>query len=119
MMAGQHFHFDSLAFDAVVAHGGAGTIGFKRVVTNGAGGAYRFLDLSIVPPGATIGVHTHEPDNEEIYVVIAGQGRMRLDDREFDVSAGHVIINGAGGTHGLSNTGDCDLKLMVIEIPTR
>ncbi len=118
-MAGQNFHFESLAFDPVVAHGGEGTIRFNRVVTNGAGGAYRFLDLSVVPPGAAIGVHTHETDNEEIYVVIAGQGRMRLDDREFDVGPGHVVINGAGGTHGLSNTGDCDLKLFVIEILTR
>ena len=119
MSIGRHFHFDGVDFERVVAHGGPGTIQFKRAVVAGADGGYNFLDLSIVPPGVEIGTHTHPANNEELYIVISGCGRMRLDAEEFDVGPGHVIINRPGGTHGLRNTGDSDLKLVVIEVPTR
>ena len=117
MSTGRHFTFESLDFSRVIAHGGAGEIQFKRVVTGGGERAYNFLDMSIVPPGSEIGRHTHSSDNEELYIVITGRGRMQLDTQEFDVGPGHVIINGAGGTHGLRNIGDTDLRLVVIEMP--
>jgi mannose-6-phosphate isomerase-like protein (cupin superfamily) len=119
MNIGRHFDFESLEFERVIAHGGCAEIQFKRVVTAGAGGAYNFLDMSVVPPGSEIGKHTHSPDNEELYIVISGSGRMQLDTQEFDVGPGHVIINPPGGTHGLRNIGDTDLRLVVIEVSTR
>jgi mannose-6-phosphate isomerase-like protein (cupin superfamily) len=119
MSSGYHFDFESLQFERVTAHGGRAEIQFKRAVTAGAGGSYNFLDMSIIPPGSEIGTHTHSSGNEELYIVITGRGRMLLDDREFDVGPGHVIINRSGGTHGLRNTGDSDLRLVVIEIQTK
>jgi mannose-6-phosphate isomerase-like protein (cupin superfamily) len=70
-----------------------------------------------MPPAADIGRHTHSLDNEEIYIVISGHGLMCLDDHEFAVGPGHVIINRPGGTHALKNTGNTDLRLIVIEVP--
>ena len=115
----RHFDFDTLRFDHVQAHDGVGTIAFKRVIEHGAHGAYRFLDLSVIPPGATIGAHTHTMDNEELYIVVSGTGVMMLDGEEFPVGPGHVVINRPGGTHGLRNTGAANMRLVVIEVCVR
>jgi len=119
MSSSRHFSFETLTFEPVAAHDGVGRIGFTRVVEEGAGGAYNFLDMSVVPPGSTIGEHTHADDNEELYIVIAGSGVMRLDGEEFPVGPGHVVINRPGGTHALRNTGAADLLLVVIEVRVR
>jgi len=106
-----------LALERVVAHGGAGTILFRRLA--GAGelaGACNFIDLAIVPPGCSIGRHRHAPDEEEFYLVLAGSGWMWRDGREHRVSAGDLIRNPPGGAHGLNNDGEHDLRLFVFEV---
>jgi mannose-6-phosphate isomerase-like protein (cupin superfamily) len=115
----RHFCFESLDFESVIAHSGCRPILFRRVAEQSTGSACNFIDFSIVPVGADIGLHTHSLDNEEIYVVISGRGRMRLDDDEFDVGPGHVIVNRPGGTHSLKNTGATDVQLVVLEVPVR
>jgi len=81
-----------------------------------AGAACNFLDLTVVPPGADIGLHTHTDDNEETYIVVTGRGEMAVDGQRFAVGPGDVIVNRPGGTHGLWNTGDKPMQLVVIEI---
>jgi mannose-6-phosphate isomerase-like protein (cupin superfamily) len=44
---------------------------------------------------------------------------MTLDDREFEVGPGHVILNRPGGTHGLKNIGAEELRIVVIEVESR
>jgi len=44
---------------------------------------------------------------------------MHLDDRLFPVGPGDVIRNRPGGKHGLRNTGAEEIRLVVIQIPTR
>jgi quercetin dioxygenase-like cupin family protein len=117
MSHGEHFSFDSLRFDEVIAHGGRQPVLSRRASRGQDGCAYNFVDFTILPVGADIGVHTHRPDNQEIYVVTSGRGLMYLDGDEFLVAAGHVIVNRPGGTHGLKNIGDAPLTLVVIEIP--
>jgi mannose-6-phosphate isomerase-like protein (cupin superfamily) len=119
MRQDQHFCFESLAYEQILAHDGALPILFKRVAERARGSASNFIDFSIVPPGADIGLHTHEKDNEEIYIVVSGRGLMHLDGEEFEVGPGHVIVNRPGGTHALKNAGDTDLRLVVVEVPTR
>jgi mannose-6-phosphate isomerase-like protein (cupin superfamily) len=113
----QHFCFESLAYEQVIAHDGSLPILFKRVAEWARGSACNFIDFSIIPPGADIGLHTHNPDNEEIYIVISGRGIMHLDGEEFEVGPGHVIVNRPGGTHALKNPGDAELRLVVVEVP--
>ncbi|MFF2409959.1 cupin domain-containing protein [Streptomyces sp. NPDC058092] len=74
-----------------------------------------FVDVVILPAGASIGVHRHG-DDEESYIILRGSGLMHLDDAEFRVDAGDVIPNRPHGTHGLVNDGDEDLHLLVFEI---
>ncbi len=113
----QHFMFENILFDKVIAHGGNHLILTRRVLESHTGSAINFIDLTVVPPGADIGVHTHTNANEEIYIIISGQGDMKLDGREFTVGPGHVVVNPPGGAHGLKNTGNTDLRLVVIEVP--
>lgn len=117
MTSRHHFAFERTRFDEGRAHGGSRPIRFTRVRERPDGFSGNFIDLVIVPPGADIGLHTHATDNEEIYVVIGGVGRMQLEGDVIEVALGHVIINRPGGTHGLVNTGTDDLRLVVIEIP--
>lgn len=115
----EKLELSALPLDSVVAHGGAGRIGFHRVLDGQARpGAWNFVDYAVLPPGASIGVHTHG-DDEELYLVLEGRGRMHLDGREFPVGPGSVVVNRPFGTHGLANTGDGTLRLFVVEVPRR
>lgn len=98
----------------VRAHGGAGEIRFRRLVEGS--GTCHFIDVAVLPPGASIGRHRHADDEEEYYLVLAGRGRMWRDGESFDVGAGDLIRNRPGGEHGLENTGDVDLTIFVFEV---
>jgi mannose-6-phosphate isomerase-like protein (cupin superfamily) len=112
-----HFRYTEIEYESVIAHQGSAPILFRRLTDRSLGSMVNFIDASIVPVNSEIGIHTHEPDNEEIYVVLAGRGLMHVDGRDFEVSAGDVIVNRPGGTHGLRNIGEDALRLIVIEVP--
>jgi mannose-6-phosphate isomerase-like protein (cupin superfamily) len=114
----RQYRFEDCAYERVRAHGGEREISFARVLARNRG-SLRFIDLSVLGPGADIGCHTHEPDNEELYVVVSGKGLMTLDGQQFEVGPGHVILNRPGGTHGLRNIGDEELRIVVIEVESR
>jgi mannose-6-phosphate isomerase-like protein (cupin superfamily) len=111
----RQYRFEGSTFERVRAHGGQREISFARVVTRDRG-PLRFIDLSVLEAGADIGCHTHDADNEELYVVVSGRGLMTLDGQEFEVGPGHVILNRPGGTHGLRNIGEEALRIVVIEV---
>lgn len=113
--SGLHFSFDNVSLTELTAHGGAKPIRTRRVLHGSESGTRNFIDLTIVPPGSDIGVHTHADDNEEIYVIISGSGTMVLDGRRFEVASGDVIVNRPGGTHGFLNTSSSDVRMVVIE----
>ena len=77
--------------------------------------AFRFIDLTEIPPGSSVGVHTHA-DDEEVYVIISGRGRMMLDGETFEVGPGDVIRNVPRGTHGLANAGNEPLTMVVLDV---
>jgi mannose-6-phosphate isomerase-like protein (cupin superfamily) len=114
---GQHVGFGTARLRSEIAHGGERPILCDRVLEREALAACRFVDLVEVPVGADIGLHTHDDETEELYVIVSGAGRMRLDDDELAIVAGDVVVNRPGGTHGLRNTGSQPLRLVVIEVP--
>jgi mannose-6-phosphate isomerase-like protein (cupin superfamily) len=57
-----------------------------------------------VAPGATTAAHYH-PNTEEIYYILAGTGRMWIDDEERDVKAGDAIAIPPGKVHRITNVG--------------
>ena len=109
------YNFEDCSFERVRAHGGAREISFARVLARSRG-SIRFIDLSVLGPGADIGCHTHSRDNEELYVIVSGKGLMTLDGEEFEVGPGDVVLNRPGGTHGLRNIAGEELRIVVIEV---
>ena len=74
-----------------------------------------FFDRVVVPPGSTIGFHKHG-ENEEMYIVLEGKGLMIIEDDEVEVGKGDMILNPAGGRHGLINNSAADIDILVIQI---
>jgi len=103
--------------EKTVAHDGVGEILFKRIASAAnISGACNFLDFTTMPPGSTIGKHTHQDSEEEYYLILRGRGRMQQDGEEFEVKAGDLIRNPPGGTHALQNIGGDILQMFVFEV---
>jgi len=119
-MSGDAFdrvNLDDVVLEPTIAHGGVGTIRFARLIDNTLGeSGCNFVDLAVVPPGASIGRHRHDPDQEEFYLVLDGVGAMRRDGEDFAVRTGDLIRNRPGGEHELRNDGERPLRLFVFEV---
>ena len=113
----RHYRFVDQIFEKKIAHEGKAPILTRRVLKQSDKTFCNFLDLTIVPPGADIGIHAHAKDNEEMYIVISGKGEMITDGERFEVGPGDVVLNKPGATHGLWNTGEAEIKLIVLEVP--
>jgi mannose-6-phosphate isomerase-like protein (cupin superfamily) len=74
-----------------------------------------FMDRVVIPPKSTIGYHKHG-NNEEIYILLEGQGTMTIDNEPVAVKKGDMILNPAFGEHGLVNDSDSNIDLLVIQI---
>ena len=97
-------------------HDGKGTLDFTELFTQKDFDAdIRFFHHTILPPGTSIGVHRHGND-QEIYIVLQGQGMMTLDGQTYPVKPGDVIVNRPFGSHGIENIGEEKLELLVFEI---
>jgi uncharacterized cupin superfamily protein len=74
------------------------------------------FDLATVriPPGAMhCPYHAHSAQ-WELYVVIAGNGRVRHEGGTSDVSVGDAFLFGPGEAHQISNSGTIDFIYYVI-----
>jgi mannose-6-phosphate isomerase-like protein (cupin superfamily) len=74
-----------------------------------------FIDRVVVPPDSTIGFHKHG-ENEEMYIVLEDSGLMKMEDDEVTVGKGDMILNPAGGRHGLANNSSENIDILVIQI---
>jgi mannose-6-phosphate isomerase-like protein (cupin superfamily) len=111
----QIFRFREKEFRTQVDHGGQGKVLAKRAARQADGLNCHFIDCVVVPPGSSIGIHSHAFDNEEVYVILKGTGVMTIEGVDHEVQRGDIIVNKPGGTHGLRNSGDEEIELIVIE----
>ena len=74
-----------------------------------------FCDRVVIPPGSSVGYHQHG-NNEEMYILLAGEGLMTIDGKETVVCTGDMILNPPGGRHGLINNSDVNIDLLVIQV---
>lgn len=68
-----------------------------------------------VEPGSEQVVHAHEP--EQVYVIIAGEGRVRVGGGEREVSEGDAVHVPPNAEHGIRNTGDGTLEYVSAATP--
>ena len=67
-------------------------------------------------PGASIGFHTHE-NEEEIFIVLAGKARIDDNGVEKEVTVGDSILTGNGAGHSVKNIGDEPLRMVAVIVP--
>lgn len=113
-----YINFENVKFNKEPAHEGKGEIFISRIPKDNPSYPFNFIDLLIMPPDTSIGIHTHSVYDAEIYIIVAGQGMMHFDGKEFTVKEGDIILNHPGGTHGLYNNTDTEIKLVVIGMPS-
>ena len=109
----------SISREKTISHDGNGNIEFARVYSRwDAASGIDFVDYAILPPGTSIGFHCHT-NNEEIYLILKGTGKMRLDGDAFIVSPGDVIVNRNLSSHGLENQSDEEIHIYVVQAQYR
>ena len=69
------------------------------------------LAEATVPPACSTDEHYHAK-TEEIYFILEGEGRMRVEDETQDVRVGDSIAIPPGKKHKLWNTGSSPLRLL-------
>ena len=68
---------------------------------------------SILPPSASIGLHSH-PASYELNYVIGGTGKAICDNKEESLAEGVCHYCPKGSTHSIINTGADDLILLTV-----
>ena len=97
------------------SHGGVGSVDVQHVFERSdfRGGWDHALRV-VMPTGSSIGVHEHG-QNEEMYIILEGEGLMVTDGQEQRVAKGDMILNRPGGTHGLVNDSDSTIELLIVQ----
>ena len=80
-------------------------------------GKHMQLVLMSLPPSGEIGEEVHN-DNDQFFRFESGQGKVLIDDSEYNVEHDDVIIVPAGARHNIINTSSSEpLKLYTIYAP--
>lgn len=99
-------------------HGGKGEARVLSLFEAEFTSSIRFLHHTILLPGATIGHHLHQ-GNEELYFILRGQGIMVVDKEEEKVGPGDAVLTKSGSSHSLRNVGEEPLEILVLEAEVR
>lgn len=83
----------------------------RMVMTSHFLQSMEFLAYAMLPPGNAIEEHVDEV--EEIYLVVKGKGLMKVGNEEREVKEWDTIWLPAGEPHGLKNTGDEEMLIIV------
>lgn len=70
------------------------------------------LGINCLEPGQVQKPHTHD-DQDKFYYVVEGNGRFYIGESQQEAAAGVVVWAPAGLLHGVENTGDARLTLLV------
>jgi mannose-6-phosphate isomerase-like protein (cupin superfamily) len=94
--------------------GGAGG-GFARYLVppkgQRPGSRFRMIGRIALDPGAEVGSHPHEED-EELYVILSGEGLYEEDGLSERVGPGDMMLVERGHRHGIRNIGDAPLEFL-------
>lgn len=118
MKTTEHLTAKPHTFRETACHGGKGSWYIKDLL-NGISerNIIQFIHDDILPPGSAFGVHDHPVEgamDEEWYLCLSGKGTMILDGEEVPFQTGDINVCRNGGSHGIYNDGDEDLRFLVI-----
>ncbi len=87
---------------------------FRKVLYTGEQSQLVLMSLL---PGEDIGSEVH-PDNDQFFRFESGNGRVIINETEYEVSDGSAVIVPKGATHNVINTStDSALKLYTVYMP--
>jgi mannose-6-phosphate isomerase-like protein (cupin superfamily) len=105
-----------VAENRVNMRGGAGAVKLEHwFKPENFGAKIRLCTRMTLEPGASIGQHTHEAE-DEIYLVLSGAGQILENGEWVPIRTGDAILTGKGGTHGVENTGSEPLVIAAVII---
>ena len=70
----------------------------------------------LIPPGKCSSKHYHKVA-EETYYILAGRGRMIVDEKEYILSPGQACLICAPEVHQIFNDGTVDLEFLAVCAP--
>lgn len=102
-------------FEIPECHGGTGVLRCTEYIGEygRAAAGFTFVHDNILVPGASVGEHRHTGD-EEVYIILDGNGAMLIDGVPREVAAGDIAITRSGHTHSLTNTGTLPIRFLVV-----
>lgn len=107
---------EMVAENRVNMRGGAGAVKLEHwFKPENFGAKIRLCTRMTLEPGASIGQHTHEAE-DEIYLVLSGAGQILENGEWVPIRTGDAILTGKGGTHGVENTGSEPLVIAAVII---
>jgi quercetin dioxygenase-like cupin family protein len=95
-------------------HAGAATESFYK--TTLWQGDHLMIGLNCLEPNQTQNLHAHQ-GADKFYFVLEGEGRFIVGNDERNATAGALVVAPAGIAHGVTNTGDERLSLLVAIAP--
>ena len=105
----RNMHDPEVLATTYVAHRGALA---RMIMTSEFLKSMEFLAYAMLPPGKAIEEHVDEV--EEIYFIMNGGGVMKVGNEEQEVKEGDAIWLPAGDPHGLKNTRDIMMVILVV-----
>jgi mannose-6-phosphate isomerase-like protein (cupin superfamily) len=107
------FHREELVVEQKEkARGGEGIATFTHFV-EGKGKVQKNTNLLAeitLPPGASIGKHTHTGETE-FFIIVEGTGVVDDNGKEVPIKKGDVMVTVSGDSHSIANNGSAPLVL--------
>lgn len=75
-----------------------------------------FCDVYCLEPGQEQKAHAHS-DEDKIYFVLSGRGMFQVDEAFNELGEQQIVFAPAGSVHGVKNTSDERLTLLVFMTP--
>lgn len=75
-----------------------------------------FCDVYCLEPGQEQKVHAHKLE-DKLYFVLEGSGSFTVDEETKELGKNQIIFAPAGSAHGVRNTSDARLTLLVFMTP--
>lgn len=74
------------------------------------------LSFQLLPKATALPFFHSHNENEEIYIVISGRGKMQVDQTVFDLQEGSIVRVAPAGARSLKSADDSDMVYMVIQV---
>ena len=104
---------DERAWEAMGGEEASDSVLFKTLISGGLTKSEALTaGVAKIPPGAALSKHRHR--QAEVYLVLAGEGSVRVGEGVRSVRAGSAVFVPGGAVHSCENTSVSELRLAYI-----